>query len=241
MAARTNQPAGAIAIELARGLATHLGDLPAAIARASSVPAGDPEAGIARGIEGRWRARLGDVAGASLAFASLREIAAARSSDAGLAPAQPSAREDIVDLLVEAAAFERTERRDALSAERHLAVARRLRPNAEGLAPPPPAEAEPDDAQRAEKVEDLTRRFLASPGDVSVAEELARHLEALGRSHELLALLSARLDDAGPAERASLAPQVRRALEHLAESADAAGRGDEASLYRSAIDALVAR
>jgi tetratricopeptide (TPR) repeat protein len=241
MAERTSRPVGAIALDLARVLATHLSDVPAAIARASSVPTHDPQAGVARGLEGRWRARLGDVAGASLAFASLREIASARSiDDAVSASRSPTAREDIVDLLIEAADFERTARRDALSAERHLAAARRLRPNAERLPAPVPKGEGLDDAARAEKVEDLTRRFLASPGDVPIAEELARHLEALGRSHELLALLSARLDDAGPAERASLAPHVRRTLEHLAESAETAGRVDEASLYRSAIGALVA-
>src|SRR4029077_15744666 len=49
--------------ELSRALAERLDDLPAAIARVSTVPAGAAEAGEARGLEGRWRARLGAVEG----------------------------------------------------------------------------------------------------------------------------------------------------------------------------------
>jgi len=67
---------------------------------------------------------------------------------------------------------------------------------------------------------------------------LASLLESLGRSHELLALLSARLDDAAPDERVALVPRVRLALERLAGNAESAGRTGEAELYRSALDAL---
>jgi hypothetical protein len=88
-------------------------------------------------------------------------------------------------------------------------------------------------------VEDLTRRFQANPDDQAVATELSGLLESLGRSHELLALLSARLDDAAPDERAGLVPRVRATLERLADGAERAGRSEEASLYRSALDALV--
>jgi hypothetical protein len=54
-----------------------------------------------------------------------------------------------------------------------------------------------------------------------------------------LALLSARLEDAPPAERDVLVPRVRATLERLAAVAEEAGRAGEASLYRDAIRALV--
>jgi hypothetical protein len=60
----------------------------------------------------------------------------------------------------------------------------------------------------------------------------------LGRGHELLALLSAGLDDASVERRAALVPRARAALERLALQAEAAGRAAEAALYRDAAVAL---
>jgi hypothetical protein len=57
-------------------------------------------------------------------------------------------------------------------------------------------------------------------------------LRALGRSHELIALMSARLDDATPERRAALVPSTRATLEALAAEADAAGRATDAQLFR---------
>jgi tetratricopeptide (TPR) repeat protein len=286
------EPAGAILLDLARALAERLDDLPTAVSRARTVPADAREAPIARGLEGRWRARLGDLAGAALAFARLREIAMSLpgGTDDARAPA-------IVALLKEAADMERSRMNDPLAAQRHLAAALRLRPrDAELLrayrdvgaivarrdaepeealrdeltshfpeaeegsathrtaaagAPLPaalvaplrpaldlslPADPEPDVAAR---IEDLTRRLQADARDDAVADELAALLEQAGRGHELLALLSARLEDATPERRKELAPRARATLERLAAEADAAGRRDEAALYRGAIDALV--
>jgi hypothetical protein len=98
----------------------------------------------------------------------------------------------------------------------------------------------PEVVQRSARVEELTRRFQANPDDRDVVDELSTLLESLGRSHELLALLSARLDDARPEERPALLPGVRAALERLARSAHAAGHQEEASLYQSALDAIKA-
>jgi tetratricopeptide (TPR) repeat protein len=105
-------------VDLAVLLADRLGDRPQAIARVRQVSASSPRAIDARALEARWRAALGDIAGASLAFARMREAVE-------LATNPPVS---CADFLVEAASFEREVRRDAASAERHLAVALRLRP-----------------------------------------------------------------------------------------------------------------
>jgi tetratricopeptide (TPR) repeat protein len=294
LAEARGEPPGPILLDLARALAERLDDLPTAVARARSVPPDAREAPGARGLEGRWRARLGDLAGAALAFARLRELALSLpgGTDDARAPA-------IVALLEEAADLERVRLNDPLAAQRHLAAALRLRPRDPGLlrayrevgaivagrdvepeepsrddlpsrfadaeegsathrtavapsdAPLPaplvapvrpaldlslPAEPEPEIAAR---IDDLTRRLQGDPRDDVVADELAGLLEQAGRGHELLALLSARLEDASSERRAELAPRARATLERLAAEADAAGRHEEAALYRGAIEALI--
>lgn len=113
-----------ILLVLARALAERLDDLPTAIAHAAAIPADATEALLARGLEGRWRARLGDLAGAALAFARLRDLTASQ------VPGEDAARtQGIVELLLEAAALERRDRRDPLAAQRHLAVALRIAPH----------------------------------------------------------------------------------------------------------------
>jgi tetratricopeptide (TPR) repeat protein len=113
-----------ILLALAEALADRLDDLPTAIAHASAIPASAPESLAARGLEGRWRARLGDLAGAALAFARLRDFASS------LAPTLDDAyARRIVGLLLEAATVERDRRSDPLAAQRHLATALRLLPH----------------------------------------------------------------------------------------------------------------
>jgi hypothetical protein len=63
-------------------------------------------------------------------------------------------------------------------------------------------------------------------------------LEKLGRGHELVALLSARLEDASPEGRARLVPSARAALERLAAAAKADGRPADAALYEDALRTL---
>ncbi|HTR79852.1 MAG TPA: hypothetical protein VMH39_17190, partial [Gemmatimonadaceae bacterium] len=65
------------------------------------------------------------------------------------------------------------------------------------------------------------------------AAELADVLEALGRGHELLALMMGRLEDASAEKRPELVVRVRAVLERLADAAARAGRADEATLYRT--------
>jgi hypothetical protein len=276
------QATSAILLELGRALAEKLDDLPTGVARVSAIAADAPEAMVARGLEGRWRARLGDLAGAALSFARLRELASS------LAPGKDDAKTQAVcALLREAAEVERTRLHDPLAAQRHLAAALRLRPRdaellrayrdvgalvAREAGPEAEEAADADDAsapfaedeersathrtvserpvldlslpsepdpELAARIDDLSRRLQANPADEAVADELTTALEQAGRGHELLALLSARLEDATPERRVVLAPRARAALERLALEAAAAGRHEEAALYRGAIAALL--
>lgn len=64
-------------LALGRLLAEHAGDLPAAIARVRRVTGLGRASVEARGFEAQWRGQIGDVAGATLAFARLGETIAA--------------------------------------------------------------------------------------------------------------------------------------------------------------------
>ena len=285
VAAARAEATSPILLELGRALAEKLDDLPTAVSRVSAIPPDAPEAMVARGLEGRWRARLGDLAGAALSFARLRELASTLAPHTG-GSADDSRGRAVAALLREAADVERTRLHDPLAAQRHLAVALRLRPrdadllrayreigaavagegaseseplessqpfdDAEGASATHrtvserplldlslPADGDAGDAEFAGRIDELTRRLQGDPTDDAVADELATLLEQAGRGHELLALLSGRLEDAAPERRAELVPRARAALERLAAEAEAAGRHDEAGLYRGAIEALL--
>ncbi len=285
-------PSSRLLLDLGRAFAGALEDLPAAIARVSAIPIESPEAAEARGLEGRWRARLGDLAGAALSFARLRDLAA--SIPVPQTPAEHRRAEAIATMLAEAAEMERTRMHDPLGAQRYLGAALRLRPQdpelrsayrevgaliaGRGTEPPemdrradtdfPESEeasathhrpisdrpslalagqalpkldlslASEEDTEGAARVEDLSRRLQANPADDLVVDELLALLESLGRGHELLALVSARLEDATTERRADLAPRARAALERMAAAAVAAGSPLDASLFRDAISAL---
>jgi tetratricopeptide (TPR) repeat protein len=79
----------------------------------------------------------------------------------------------------------------------------------------------------------LAERLRADPRDERVAVALADALARLGRDHELLALLSARIDDApsGGPQRDELLARRRVVLERLRAGAAAAGREAEAQLF----------
>ena len=115
---RTGQPDADALIDLAMVLASDLKDLPQAIARTRQVSAASPRYVEARRLEGRWRAALGDIAGASLCFGRMRE-----AIELTLEP-PPSAAQ----FLFEAAEFEHDVEHDVFAAERHLAVALRVAP-----------------------------------------------------------------------------------------------------------------
>jgi hypothetical protein len=114
----------AAVIDLAKLLARQMKDLPAAVNRLRQVPAASPRILEARALEGRFCASLGDLAGASLAYARMRE-------DLELSQVQePRAQR----WLMEAARFEEEYQRDVFAAERHLALALQLGPHDEGVA-----------------------------------------------------------------------------------------------------------
>ncbi|WP_437965289.1 tetratricopeptide repeat protein [Sorangium sp. So ce260] len=358
LASRSGAPAGALDLELARGLAEIVGDLPAAVARVRAVPPGAPEALEARLLEGRWCAELGDLGGASVALGRLRdavelELQGRPAGDAGAARAAgaplgggPAA---VAAMLAEAAEIEERSRGDLLAAQRHLGLALRLRPRdpaisaafrrvsgelAPPIAPPPAAPSSPAQRPRATEqrievhvaaprrrtvppepvviaaapaplppatpvpvartpavaapiaptvaaqpgdpglldemptldgsdtstemapvpnsvtlaegqaplarafgvddehlAERLADRLRADPTDQGVAMALADVLERLGRDLDLLALLSARLEEGDEPARQEVAPRRRDVLVRLARRARAEGRASEAELY----------
>jgi cellulose synthase operon protein C len=93
--------------------------LPQAIARLRQIAAPSHRLSEARALEASFRERLGDIAGASLAYARLREaLELAPTEDVRVAS----------EWLKAAARFEREVRKDVVSAERHLALALKLSP-----------------------------------------------------------------------------------------------------------------
>jgi cellulose synthase operon protein C len=252
LAERKGTPSFDSVMALARALAESAGDLPHAIARLRSIPAGERESLDARGLEGRYRAMLGDLAGASMAFAHMRDaIELAREIDSDRAAAW----------LVEAARFERGIKHDALAAQRHLAVALQLLPrdgkilsafrevaatassagHELALGAPAPASlpaASPYPVHDEELAQTLTDRLRGDPANHAIALELADVLARLGRHLELFALLSARLEDATDDVRPDLLPRQREVLERLVEQAHLEKRADEERIYSEALARL---
>lgn len=279
--ARRGRIAHGIELELARSLVEVAGDRPAAVARVRRIPPGIDQSFEARFLEGRWRAELGDFAGAAVAFGRLRDEV---ERAPGLAGDRAAA---VAVLLVEAAAIEERERGDLQAAQRHLGLAMRLRPRdraigasfrrvageaaraVKALVPPAveedtsveePAPSEPSEPEAPSPtsldalgllqeegalsedaaatgvseealVDQLAARVRADPSDHESVLELADVLERLGRHLDLLALLSARMEEGGEAVRRELSPRRRRVLEALAFQARAEGKASEAELY----------
>lgn len=303
LAARNGRPAPGVELDLCRALVDVAGDRPAAVARARAVPPGLPESFEARFLEGRYRAELGDLAGAGLAFGRLADAV-------DLAPALEEARAvEVASFLREAAEIEEDRLDDLLAAQRLLGLALRLRPRDRGLgaafrrvaaeamargraeAPAPPASPTPisprlaaprlsprskapevpelpeqvpepvrrhmsrpptasflqgvfeDEALTDEvytasavdeqRVQDLTARVRADPDDHANAMALADALARLGRDLDLLALLSARMEEGDDTVRQEVLPRRRAVLLRLAEAARGAGRVLEAELYEN--------
>jgi tetratricopeptide (TPR) repeat protein len=124
LAGKSGRVEDAATLEFAKLLASHVRDLPAAIARVRQVGADSRFSAEARVMEARWRLRIGDVTGASLAYGRAREAVE-------LSPATPSSASA---WLVEASRFEREVQRDLAAAERHLAIALRVDPKNEEVA-----------------------------------------------------------------------------------------------------------
>jgi tetratricopeptide (TPR) repeat protein len=119
----------------------------------------------------------------------------------------------------------------------------------EAVIPPAPPSAPPSvptpasvpvlsEAEAEGRIEELTARLRLDPADDRIADELARLLRERGRGLELLALLSARLEDAPEDRREALLPRQRELLTSLEEDARAAGNEGEAELFALARSAL---
>lgn len=245
---KANKPAWDIVLSLAHALAEDAGDFPAAIARVRTIPAGQPESLDARGLEARWRARLGDRAGASIAFARMREWI----ETAGDLDATKAAR-----WLSEAACFERDSQVDPRAREQHLELALRLDPREPSLAeafhepvieerpeespappvvslprpsalPSIPSFALPIDLEPAEEDE------ACSPADEQRAQTLADRLRADPANHEIAV------------ELADLLARMRRDLDLFAllsgrlEDATGDEREDLVPRQRAVLERLVA-
>jgi predicted O-linked N-acetylglucosamine transferase (SPINDLY family) len=85
-------------------------------------------------------------------------------------------------------------------------------------------------------VEKLSEKVRADPNDMHTVRQLAAALERLERDMELVALLSARIEEGDESVRAELVPLHREALGRLADRAAEQGREGEAELYRSMLD-----
>lgn len=82
------------------------------------------------------------------------------------------------------------------------------------------------------RAEQLTEKLRANPDDDGVASELFGILSGLGRTHDLLALVSARVEETGGDARGVWEERRRGVLQRLADAARAEGREDEAELYQ---------
>ncbi|WP_437686589.1 tetratricopeptide repeat protein [Sorangium sp. So ce176] len=91
-----------------------------------------------------------------------------------------------------------------------------------------------DDELLADRLAD---RLRADPTDQGVAMALADVLARLGRDLDLLALLSARMDEGDEATRQEVAPRRRDVLARLAARARGEGRDAEAELYEMLLHA----
>lgn len=224
-------PPDAYRVELAEALARELGDRAAAVARLGEIADESEEAALARGLEGRFRREVDDSSSASLAYARMRDIVLAR-----VVPERYKAR--VAELLQEAIAFEER-RNDLVLAASHRAVAAHAFPTrpAPDSEPPPPTQLAPEPLSQADerRAIDLIARYRDRPEDHALVEELAGVLSRLGRSHELLALLAARLDESEARVRARLAPLHREVLARLEREARERGHDNEAQLFRDAL------
>ncbi|MEO7109922.1 MAG: hypothetical protein ABI183_05750 [Polyangiaceae bacterium] len=242
----------ATVIDIACALAEKLDDRPAAVARVRAIPNDAAEAPLARALEGRWRGEIGDLAGASLAYARLRE----------LAEEAPAGTAGLIALLMEAARFEDSARNDFLAAQRALACAMRIDPHdqsiivfyrqiaskiagnradftAAPLAAPAVVHGEIDEATLDARADELARRLQADPSSDAVADELADCLDRLRRDMELFALVSARVEDApNAAARARWLPRQRDVLRRLERTARADGEEGQALFYADALARL---
>ncbi len=245
-----------IELLFARAMASLANDVPAALSRLREAPSGTPQEPELRLWEARFRHQLGDPQGATVSYAAMRDVLLTRAT---------AAPRESADWLLEAARFERDVRGDLYAARQHLlvgarvskddpAIARLLHEVSAGvaLASREPAPEEPpaiatkaiapplDEDAAAARVEQLTDQLRADPTREDVVTELAGLLRALGRSHDLLAVLLARVEDAPAAKRDAVVRGTCALLEELELEARNAARDGDATLFHDALEILSA-
>ncbi|MBW2525725.1 MAG: hypothetical protein JRI23_16195, partial [Deltaproteobacteria bacterium] len=89
-------------------------------------------------------------------------------------------------------------------------------------------DADVDDDLRIERLSD---RLRADPQNLETVRQLIGLLDRNRRDHDLLALLSARIDDGDERQRPELVARRRVVLERLLVAARQAGNDSEAELY----------
>jgi hypothetical protein len=245
-----------VQLELGRLMAGSGSDLGLAIARVRRVNGAPHLVVPARGLEARWRSMLGDQAGASLAFARMRDaVELAQTADGAWS-----------EWLLEAGRWAR-QAGDLLAAERYLVTADRVRPNLrevrearqllakelvrtahEREEPRPEPEPEPGvepgahsepDEDRELRADRLQRELIGT-GRLPDADfkTLVADLLELRRGPELHALLMGRYEDASATDKVALQPLLGWALERLAELSSSEGAYDEAELYRAQLELI---
>jgi tetratricopeptide (TPR) repeat protein len=315
LADRAKKTAPRVTIDLAKALVGIAGDRPAAIARVRSVASFHPAAFEARSLEARWRAELGDLAGAGVALARLAdaveaalgvllgeragsgpmsELWSADGAPEGVYATVADARSEVASMLEDGARIHELDRGDLPASRRLLALAVRLVPQHRRIGgafrrvaasvdrvaesvddDPTPHEAMPvtspsafpiepergpepigaaapvdrpdaldgldidelgtmDDQPGADDeiaVEDLTNKLRADPSDDDTAMALLGVLERLGRDLDLLALVSARVEETAGDLRATWVKRRHAVLQRMVDRAKETGRDDEAELY----------
>jgi tetratricopeptide (TPR) repeat protein len=224
------EPFADAVLALAGALAT-LGDRPSAIARLASLGPDSPAFVKARAMEASLREELGDLSGASMVYARIREYAEARAEAGAL------------DALAAAERFERSVRGDTLAADRHAAAKKKLDPR---IPPPATRTATPtststlpsgtsDAVDAHARCEALKEALRAAPRNVEVVIELAGLLADTGQTHDLVALAFARLDEG---DLARTGDALRSSLARAEKAARDEGRAADASLLSDARAAL---
>jgi hypothetical protein len=92
-----------------------------------------------------------------------------------------------------------------------------------------------EDEQAAQRLAAVLR---TASGRSQIVVELSDMLGRLGRDRELVALLSAMLEDAPGPERSLILPRAQAALGRLIESARRAGREADLSMLEAALERL---
>lgn len=247
-----------IELLFARAMASLANDVPAALSRLREAPSGTEHEPEIRIWEARFRHELGDPQGATVAYAAMRDVLLARATAAPREAAdwlleaarfERDVRGDLYAARQHLLVGARVSKDDPAIARllHEVSGAVALASREAVLAEPSAIPAEPrpvaaptivptfDEDAAAGRVEQLSDQLRADPAREDVVVELAGLLRALGRSHELLAVLLTRVEDAPAEKRDAVVRDTCTLLEELEVEARNAGRDLDASLFQDAL------